>query len=290
MDTILKIIENYDQREVQKLLKEHKMLDVFNMCITIFCKHYLNKNVWLIKEFTNFIVDIDGKQHIVKNFINIFLLLSKQEYKKIDVFEKQLCLDYKITSLLRAYEKEYSELHKLKIFIHERPYALLNIIFKNIQRTERTIDSIIILKYLLSMKKSEMFKSLPYNCKDVIDFMFLVFEIYNDTYELEKNISEYVKNCRNLFYCRLRQSDKKNRINLLFYTLYVLNENKVKYQETDYNKNEIAKHDKNKTNYLYILNYNNDTLKNRVQYDRDRLKYMNSEIKSINLYDDEKKD
>jgi hypothetical protein len=303
LEIIAENIEAKDQNNVLKVLK-HYLENVKNkslfgpFIVNLFSQHYISKNLWLLKEFAKELLSIETNKLNPLAYQNICLLLINSEFKKLEMFEKDKIYDYdiQIEKYLQGFLKEYEDLRDFKDELTDECFALCNILYKNILQSNSLSNCFIILRYLLTRKKRELF--INSNSKlCIIDYIFMIlmkFLNLNNT-SIGKNIRigedvyEYVILCKDIYYYNCKQKDKtdKNRINLLFYSIFVLVNRKVKYQEIRYQiiENEPVKYPKN-VDYLYVLIKYNPQVINIVNNDKVMSKLSIKAKKTINVEGD----
>jgi len=301
LEIIAENIEAKDQESVFKLVK-HYLETVKNKAlfgsfmVNFFGQHYINKNLWLLKKFANELLSIETNKSNIIPYQNMCLLLLNSEFKNLDLFVKGKVYEYdiQIEKLLQGFLKEYEDLRELKDQLTDECYALCNILYRNILQCNGVSECFIILRYLLNKKKRELFLEIgSKGC--IIDYIFIIvmkFLTLNSN-SIGKNIRvgedvcEYITLCRDIYYYNCKQKDKtdRNRINILFYAIFVLINRRVKYQEIRYQmieSNEPKNYPKN-VDYLFVLIKYDHNIINMVKNDKEMSKLSSKVKKTINI-------
>jgi hypothetical protein len=305
MDILEVIAENIEAKNadsIKKLLK-HYLENVKNkvlfssFMINYFSNHYINKNLWLLRSFAKEILSIETNKMNINSYQNICLLLINNEFKNISLFVKGVKYDYddQIEKMKQGFLKEYEDLSEFKTVMTDECYTLYNILYRNILHCNGLSDCFVIIKYLLMRKNREVF--VDTNTKNnIIDITFMILMKFinlnsnyvGKTFRLGEDICEYVTLCKDIFYYNCKQKDKLDRINLLFYMIYILIQRKVKYQEIKYEKieSEIKSHPKN-VDYLFVLIKYDPYIINMVRNDKELSKLSSKIKKTINITGDD---
>ncbi len=297
MDILEIVLENIEEKDTHAIrvlidhyskqgLQQKTRLLFINCLMNFFCKHYLNKNLWLLQEFSKHISEMEknpkDKEHITTHMKALCFLLCAHNYKeneniintKLSITEKE---QLTITRILHTSQKEYVDLIDFKDMLEHDHYILINVLYHNIAYGIYIQESFSIVRYLIMGKKND----------NMIDLIFTVLLKYIDNNRLPSDVSTYVTTCKDLFYYRLTKKYKLDRINLLLHALYVLIQKKVKYQEIDeyipkYDGTDTSK-EYSRTDYLYVITrYDHDTI-TTVNCDKEYSKKRERIIKNVNI-------
>ncbi len=292
LEIVLENIEAKDNKSIRVLVNhfckqglQQKSRVLFSNClINFFCKYYLNKNLWLLQEFTKHISEIEkndnknDKDKIIYHMKAVCFLLSAHEYKeKENILDKTIKDDSSIERILHTSQKEYVDLVEYKEILDEEIYILINVLYHNIAYGIYIHDCFSIIRYMiLKSKKTD----------DIIDLLFTILLKYLDNNRVPSDVKSYVISCKDLFYYRLTKKVKNDRINLLVYALFVLVQKRVKYQVLDeYMIKEEAIIKDDRTDYLFVLTrYDHDTI-NIVNNDKMYSNKRERVIKNVNIKD-----
>lgn len=298
MDTIEIIIENIESQDIDSICK---LVDYFikegskkhlllSELITLFSGKYINTNLWLLREFSKLISNIEklngkNKLELEMNLKQPCILLAYQEIKDLSLYKKGISQDlkYKIETLISSSYKEYSDLHEFKEDVHYECYSLLNVFYDNIAHASSLNDIFSILRYFIDTKKKILLISDRFS--DIIDLLFIIIIKYIENNRLPEDVKEYVILCKDLFYYRSKQKDKLIRINLLFYSLYILVKRQTKFQQIEYKTNIVSQtKSKNKlVDYLYVVIPLDVNIMNIVKNERELNKVFKKPEKLINI-------
>lgn len=290
---INKLVEQYCHNG----LPQRSKVMFSSFLIRMFSKHYLNRNLWMLKEFSRLIANMEksgkDKSSCMYAMKSICYLLAASDYKDgkslIDVNVKMLSVYEKgvIDRMLYSIHKEYADLVDMKEHLHSDCYALLNVLYHNIANIQNVSECFQIIKYFIITKKKELLTDAYFS--DTIDMLFVMIMKYVDNNRIPSDVEEFIVSCKDLFYYRVTQKDKLARINLFIYAVYILLQRKTKYQEiTDYIPKDVVKEGNNKNtksgvDYLYVLTYYDQDMVESVKNDRAVAKKSVRQVKSINV-------
>lgn len=278
------LIDHYARQGLQQ---KNKLLFI-NCMMNFFCKHYLSKNLWLLQEFTRHISEIEkntkDKEIVTKHMKELCFLLSAHDYKenetiintKLNISEKEKSV---IDRILHTSQKEYLDLVEYRELLEHDHYILLNVLYHNIAYSIYIHDCFAIIRYLIMTNKKN---------DTMIDLLFTIMITYIDHNRVPSDVNAYILACKDLFYYRLTKKNKLDRINLLLYTVYVLVQKKVKYQEIDeyIPKDEInSSKESSKTDYLYVITRYDPEIITIVNSDKEYSKKRERMIKNVNIKD-----
>ena len=293
-NAINKLIDHYTANGLQQ--KSKVMFSSFLM--RMFCQHYLNRNLWSLREFSRLIASVESagkdKGRCIVAMKSLCYLLSAMEHKDskplIDTRSKSTSVYEKsvVERLLFTAHKEYADLVDIKEYINGDCYALINVLYHNIAYVRNVQECIHIMKHLIVGKKKEFLNHDYFT--DTIDLLFVVLMKYVENNRLPTDVSEFIHLCKDLFYYRLTLKEKPARINLLIYALYILLQRKTKYQEiNDYIPKDIVTETRitdkreNAVDYLYVITYYDNDAIESVKNDRYFAKLTERKVKSINV-------
>lgn len=296
LEIVSENIEAHDIQSVMKLVdhyvKEGKNKNMFSsFLVNLFCKHYISKNLWLLKEFSMHISNIErcGKKKDVLciHLKDVCSLLTLAEHKTMNLYKKGNVYSNekpRIDQILFSTHKEYETMVDLRDYLLYEPYSLLNTLYHCFAHCCDLPDCFIIIRYLLTCKKKEVIQDNHY--QDIIDVMFLTLMKYIEGNRLPSDVKEFVVMCKDLFYYRCKQKDRVDRINLLFYAVFVLMHRKTKFQEIEYrsvdNRTSCVS---GNVEYLYVLTKYDAEVGRIVRNDRELSKLYQKEKKTITVDD-----
>lgn len=251
-----------------------KKNEIVSFLINLYCNNYINKNLWVLKELHKNIAETECKScNIIEILSNIAVLISLNNIKSINIYTKELP-DIKDILFTSNYI-EFEELDQFKTIFREDTCVLFNIMCGNIKMSKNLNETFIIVRYLLNSKNKQLYKTKT--AIDTIDYIFLLLlKLIKD-----EKIEEYAMICKDLFYYRIKKKDKYNRINLLFYMIFVMIKHNISEQEIDYKM--IKK--ENSYDYLFVkFNYDKKS-SNEITYDKMKYRCDNNKFKDISVHE-----
>lgn len=262
--------------------------------VNMFCSSYLSRNLWALKEFASLVAEVekctpkkDGC--LAKNMQSLCLLLAASDIQECKFYRKgksYLEERSKVDQILYSSHREFQELVELKSGVQYETYSLLNTLYYNFAHCCDLPDCFIILRHIITSSKKQVIQEKSY--QDGIDVIFLVIMKYLEINRVPSDVREYITICKDLFFYRCKVKDRLDRVNVLFYAVYILMNRSAKFQEIEYKEKE-AQHDtsSSKTNsdhrheYLYVMTNLDTHLIRKVQEDRERPK--SKQVKQVTV-------
>jgi hypothetical protein len=191
--------------------------------INIYCSTtYLNRNLWLLEKVAETLHEIENSSHkssviisLVCKLVTYISKIPKREF--IVPFEN---LQYLLYSTISA----HSQLTFMRDLVTEEGFSFFNVLFTNVRDSQDLQQSLAIVKNILTQNTSRTKELDPYDC------MFVFLLQLPTILELDNKINKYVTSCKDIFYYRLRKKDKPNRVNLIYFAVYVLLTRHVSYK------------------------------------------------------------
>lgn len=285
LDIIYENIEAQDFQSINKLVDHYgnKNKTIFiAFLINTYAKKYISNNVWFLIELMKLIDETERSKNRSDIFKEACTLLAVNDQKTVDLlkYNKDELLN-DIERIFYKTQKEYADLVDLKEYLVNDIYLLINVLYQNIAYGYDIHDCFSIAKYIIAKKSKDLFIIITKDITDGIDLLFIILIKYIELNRIAPDIKNYVNTCRRMYYVSCRQKDKMERINLLFYALFVLIQRKVGYQEIQY-KNLNTKSQKNiACDYLFVLINYDTNLINQVQNDKNIFKKKEKKIVNI---------
>lgn len=303
MDILQVIAENIEAKDIEGILKltQHyvtigKNKNIFtSYLVDLFSQHYMTKNIWILQQFSQKITQIEHckKNEYLQLIQDLCILFSVLDYKILNLFIKDHCSvlaikqsandKLQIETILFTFQKEFDDISNLKETLTPEFYALINILYKNMLDGCDLYNCFIIIRFLIGKKNKELFISdrMGYNAIDII--FIIIIKFLQSTDIIPSDIQEYILLCKDLFYYRCKQKQKLERVNILFYILFVLINRKIKYQIIEYKSNTQIPLVLNNSDYLFVkIPYNMSIIK-MVNNDKEFLKLIPKEKKIIEI-------
>lgn len=277
MDTIEVLFENIIEPDIDSVKKivhyyskeNEKIQDIFiNYCIIFFCKHYLNKNIWFLQKFI---------EYVDTNILDVCILLCYNEYKENIKFLDDDKIDSDIIDdIISKNTNDYDELYELQEVLKPKYYTLFSMLYYYLDDYKNLHISFIIIQYLLESKSKDIF------CKKIkdtiVDILFkLIFKYIANNNIISKHVILYIQLCYKIFLLKCKKNDKMERINLLLYSFYVLIKKNIRYQEIDIKIEKEPSLDK----YLFVYIPCNYALMDIVKKDKNIMKSYEKKIVKI---------
>ena len=261
----------------------YKKNDIVSYLISIYSAEYINKNVWTLREIYTHLTKIESKistDELIETLSNIAVLISLNPRKSLHIYSKELIDHEKIRNILftNTY-KEFNELAEFKDILKEEIYGLLNIIYGNLVVHRNITQTFEIVNYILNCTRNKIFKNKSEI--DPIDYIFIILIKIHD------NIcKEYVILCKDIFYYRCKKPDKMQRVNLLFYSIFVTIHKNHSDQKIDYKVRKQLKDSASNYDYLFIkFNYDKQYM-SELDTEKDRIHKSSSRYKDISVSED----
>lgn len=282
METLQKHIEIGDPSmitsEVRELLNGgFKRFDVIGFIINTYCQHYVNKNLWVLQELYKVLSKVENnptKTETHQLVASIAILVSLNPRKSLHIYRKDQNDAIREILFTAAYV-DFPETEEFKQMLHEEAYGLMNIVCGHIKNRRKTNDVFAIISYLIACPKNRFYKK---KCDiDPIDHVFILLMKLAP----ENDIGEYTLLCKDIFYYRIKKKDKLLRINLLFYSVFVMIGHNVSSQQIEY-KTSVQKEPTN-YDYLFIkFDYDKEYV-NQVCMEKEMYRATNRRYKQVDV-------
>lgn len=285
LDIIYENIEAKDFQSINKLVDYYgnKNKTIFiAFLINTYAKKYISNNIWFLLELMKLTDEADKSKNRSDIFKEACNLLAINDQKSVDLLKynkDELLKD--IERIFYKTQREYADLVDLKEYLVNDIYLLVNVLYQNIAYGYDIHDCFSIAKYIIGKKNKDL---LEVNIKDItdgIDLLFIIIIKYIESNRIPPDIKSYVNTCKKMYYFSCRQKDRMERINLLFYALFVLIQRKVGYQEVQYKNLNAGSQKSNTCDYLFVLINYDTNLINQVQNDRNIFKKKERKIVNI---------
>lgn len=293
--------------------------DITNISTLVFSSHTLTTNIWILEKMKDYFIEIDKCKdkdkliNIVYSLCHLMANCEKKNYKFFNDQEKPETFRNSIMSILVHSSVQtitHNEITQLHTYVTEEVYQLLCILYDSfiysVNPKEALQYDFIIMRYFLSITPKIYLQ--PSNLKqkmDIIDIVFLLCMIYVEKDAMDDDLKEYVKCMKDLFYYKLKKKDKKQRVNILFFIIYVIIHKNVSRQIIDFegcqlsvsvdsqpppkvkNQQKEPYNVNNKCKFLFICTEVNQELETEIRLERERMKRFNQilreKTKDINI-------
>lgn len=215
------IMEEYSCKEKIPLL-----LSIINS----YCSStYLNKNLWMLMQISELLLSIETNtrksQEIKESMCKLVLQIGKNKKHTFTVPYEN------IQYMLYSFNTYNTHCEFMREYVEESLFGYFCILYNNIKDSLDSKHSLVIANYIIQNNTN---KEL-----DGYDALFIFLQKIVDILHLDKKIKKYIVNSKDIFYYRLKKKDKPLRINLIYFSLYVMITRDVIYKplsikNTDY--------------------------------------------------------
>ena len=235
---------------VNNLVNQVKKQDICQYVTHFICAHALTNNIWVFQRVKTFFTMIEmckpsEKSKLAKIYYAMFHLIGVCD-KAHFVFHQKEDRPSLFTNDIKeliytSNQTDCTELEQLKNVLSDEVYHLLLILYDSFLYSVESKDIVqkcfLILRYLITLTPKQYLangnKMTNVNM-DILDFVFLTCILYsNSTYCLD-TVKLYVNVAKDIFYFKGKKKDKMLRVNLLFYTMYIILNKDVKNQAIDF--------------------------------------------------------
>jgi hypothetical protein len=244
---INKLVDHYLTIEKSKKVKATRT--AIEYFINFYTLKYINKNVWVLKELSTYIKKYEEAQIKEDELLKgIALLLATNNMKEIKLNYKKDTDAERIRNIIHCSQIEYAVLYDLKNILYDDIYVLINSLYRIMLISNG--NAFLIIRWLISMNKKNLFRTEQNDLTDGYDIIYLVILRFVNTVSLPDDVNEFALLSKDLFYYRCKQKLKKQRANLLFYSVYVIMQRNVINQYLDMPKDQLVS--AKKTDYLFV--------------------------------------
>ena len=290
---------NKNSRVLNKLVNSYVISikyqnDLVDALLNIYNDKLISNNIWVIKELYNKLEVIKSNKNYkeskstIMNIMSLLMLLPDDIDNTIGRINEDLndSTKDKITKISYTFNKEYQVLSKYKEYILGNVYALLNVIYSSLYYQKSFDDLVLIIKYILKLKKPQIFFTRESQQNfNIIDILFdILLDIPGSS-----EIKQFIELNRLVY----SFNKKVNRNNLIYISIYSCINRIVQDQIIDYKSLDREVKMDNTTFLFTLYNYDYETLlklereKALLQNVRPIRKIIN--IENCNLIEENKK-
>lgn len=224
--------------------------------VHIFCKHLMNRNLWVLKHVHNMILEVEKRQNKkekVEGTLNLLNLLrrQKQHHYNIDIGGVP---KNEIDQLLYFFNYEKNESHAYDTLVQDELS-----LFEMCVRSEKISDAITILQYLLGLKDNQVFAK-PGGENDIV---WVIFDILM-TLTPKHALRDFVGYSRDLYFYKLKSKQRIERLPVIFVCTLAIAQGNVKYKPVNLPLQDV------RMSYLYVYTEVDDSVTEKVEMDRHR--------------------
>ena len=217
-----------------------------SMFYDAYVNKYMNCNLQCHTEFFKVLKDITKKKKpddILRKYEYMKQILVSNDFVIPDVGNIIYTIE-DIHRIIYTNVEEYPILASVKDVLLQDPYAVLNYIYGSILKRKNTDNVLMCVKYLLDLKRKDIFTGNSSNT-EVIDILFNIITYVSKI--LDKDLYKYVTISQGLMYFKSNKKILKNRVRILYITLYVMLSDSL-----DKSNIRKKKHS-NICDYLYVI-------------------------------------
>jgi hypothetical protein len=223
---------------VRELLDEGvKKGDFITFIIEFISKFSLTNNLWLLSQIKEYLNSIEStkqndrklmSQHYVE-LLNLLANIPKQKYIFCDGNDKQtisksdmntVILDVNFSvvedDLLSLSHVVTSDIHKLLIVLYSGITRS-----NNLPKEENIRKCFLIIRYLLTLQP-KTYLQVKGNKIDIVDILFIVLILFSGSIYCTRMLQQYINISKDIFYLRTTKQKKWERINIIFYIVYMI--------------------------------------------------------------------
>lgn len=295
------------QDYVREIVEEGiKKIDFITFIIEFVSKYALTNNVWLLSKIKSYfgaieIIKQSDKRHITQQYyelLNLIKQIPKQKYVFCSETDKTTLssADMNVVTYDVDYTVVENDLALLSGVVNADVYKLLLFMFScitqtnNLSREENLRKCFSVIRYLLTLQPKSYLQMK--GCKmDIVDILFVILILFSNSTYCTVLVRRYVNISKDIFYHRITKSKKLERINFIFYIVYVIIFGDIVDKEVYYNNyidvdtvvsdEECAIQDtvsnnvldvNEKCKYLYFYSEYDESLALQVKFEKERNK------------------
>lgn len=210
-------MDTEQQIDIYKRESKHHLLSTMN---DLFCKYYICKNVWLVRYFHQSLKNIEecrNKEQAMEYWLRLNKLLQQLGTRKTDLTKLPVDHDL-IQRISYLHTADFEILLPWKNRLKDEIFAEVNYVYKNVYTAENVSLALQCILHLSSLKTNEVFvEKTDYHIMDVLWKM-----LSNVAKESHPLVGEFYILCRDLYYYKLKQKSRPDRLNYLLFCVLVL--------------------------------------------------------------------
>jgi hypothetical protein len=257
--------------------------DIIEILINIYCNHLISKNIWVITYINSLIGNIDSnKKDWVKSkdiCIELLSLYVVLEHNDFNVPIINNVIKERITDISLNFKGRYKHVDKYKHLLNGNIFTLFNSMFGILINKKNIYDICLIARYILDLKKSQLFFETPKNNILNIDLLFNICELDEN---IPEHIKKFIKLNNILFHKYIKKKNYNKRVNLLFISYDAIISRNV-YEQTIELESIKKNIPINSTEFLFTIhNYDYDTIM-KIEKEKYSIKNIRPDQKIVNI-------
>ena len=233
------IAELLTEEEIEKTYNSKTKISIITSIVnTYIYKTYLTRNVWMLTQISELLQEVEtnaGKSlKIVKSLCTLVSYIKMNKPLEFAIsHDNQQNLDHLVYSLVSV----SPDIAFMRDYVDDTTYSYLGILYNNISATASATSNAtasatsnatanphlslaIVEKIILINSTREL---------DGYDIMFLfLLKVIEIKVDIDSKIKQYIELSKDIFYYRLRKKDRPIRVNIIYFSIYVLISKKVK--------------------------------------------------------------
>ena len=220
------IAELLTEEEIEKTYNSKTKISIITSIVnTYIYKTYLTRNVWMLTQISELLQEVEtnaGKSlKIVKSLCTLVSYIKMNKPLEFAIsHDNQQNLDHLVYSLVSV----SPDIVFMRDYVDDTTYSYLGILYNNISAANATsnphLSLAIVEKIILINSTREL---------DGYDIMFLfLLKVIEIKVDIDSKIKQYIELSKDIFYYRLRKKDRPIRVNIIYFSIYVLISKKVK--------------------------------------------------------------
>lgn len=294
-------MELLTEEEIEKTYNSKTKISIITSIVnTYIYTTYLTRNVWMLTQISELLQDVEsnaGKSlKIVKSLCKLVSYIKMNKPLKFSISrDNQQNLEHLLYSLVSV----SPDIVCMRDYVDDTTYSYLGILYNNINAAAAAAEvantvspsphvsphpSLAIVEKIISINSTREL--------DGYDIMFLfLLKLIEIKEDIDSEIKQYIELSKDIFYYRLRKKDRPIRVNIIYFSIYVLISKKVKNialvanssNNTEY-LNVVPKIDQNQLNEMDYLRARNRVTCNTKTKNIKTINKSESNSESKNIY------
>jgi len=219
------MIELLTEEEIEKTYNSKTKISIITSIVnTYIYKTYLTRNVWMLTQISDLLQEVEsnaGKsQKIVKSLCTLVSYIKMNKPLEFSIsYDNHQNLEHLIYSLVSV----SPDIVFMRDYVDDTTYSYLGILYNNINSAVLVgpHQSLAIVEKIISINSTREL--------DGYDIMFLfLLKLIEFKTDIDPKIKQYIELSKDIFYYRLRKKDRPIRVNIIYFSIYVLISKKVK--------------------------------------------------------------
>jgi hypothetical protein len=221
-------MELLTEEEIEKTYNSKTKMSIITSIVNTYIhKTYLTRNVWMLTQISELLQEVEtnaGKSlKIVKSLCTLVSYIKMNKPLEFAIsHDNQQNLDHLLYSLVSV----SPDIVFMRDYVDDTTYSYLGILYNNISASLPTNStslhaSLSIVEKIISINSTREL--------DGYDIMFLfLLKVIEVKADIDSKIKQYIELSKDIFYYRLRKKDRPIRVNIIYFSIYVLISKKVK--------------------------------------------------------------